>query len=191
MTTIEFDRAIDRLYREFPSAKLTAGKKEIIWNGCGHLPEFNFNKIVNHFIATFRQPPLPKDFLDAARAESARTKYTHEPNAPAEPAKCDWCCDGGVMEVIAKHNKRTYFIRCECIEGAHSFRTELIQWHPLMSENFDRIDMKRDGYKKWKPRYKFNPDDPQGSLHDQVEIWKLQMKVSVAFWDDLKPDTPA
>jgi hypothetical protein len=173
-----------RLRENFGEAAFKPGREDLIGKAVRSLSDQSFEKIVSHFIANFRQAPLPKDFFEAAAKERIYTSTRSIP--PPKPIDCHWCNDGGVIEVLHKETQKEYFMRCDCLEGAGSpcgrvkgsFRTEVPVWSKEYEREYVRFKFFGERALKWKPKRGFDPNDPQGSLKELVEIWSLKMRLS-------------
>jgi hypothetical protein len=172
-----------KLRTEFGPKAFTPERQDIIARAVRTLPDRNFEKIVQHFIANFRQAPLPRDFLEAAAKERVHLGEIKREWVPAPEPDCDWCNDGGVMEVEARQSGREYFIRCGCLAGHKSFRTDLPIWSTeTFGEYFKVHKMKGARALRWKSKNAFDPKAAIESLNDKVEEWKVKHQVSVIFW---------
>lgn len=75
----EFNAQISRLVATFNKSAFTDERITLIYKSVSGLKANEFGRIVDQFIANFRQAPLPKDFQEAANKErNARFKdYSH------------------------------------------------------------------------------------------------------------------
>jgi hypothetical protein len=69
MTELEFKTEMHRLESTFSPSAFSFERLELIRRYVADIPARNFARIVDHLIANFRTPPLPKDFKEAASAE--------------------------------------------------------------------------------------------------------------------------
>lgn len=63
-----FQQQMQILTRDFGSAEYTPTRVELIWEYCKDLPDYNFGRIIRHFLDTkpIKYPPLPTHFHEAA-----------------------------------------------------------------------------------------------------------------------------
>lgn len=195
MTQHCFDTQMARLKETYGARTYGPGREELILKSTRHLHDYAFEKIVSRFIADSRQAPLPKDFIDAANRERGGHQRLLRDNV-ADPIRCEWCNDGGVIEVTHTADSKEYFMRCDCENHlperertwAKHFRTELPYWGGDMEKFFTRHKMYGPRALKWRPR-RFDPGRILESTHDVVERWKLKLKVSAVFWRELERDS--
>jgi hypothetical protein len=121
MTHGQFKLQIQRLSEAFPGKSFNGQRLELIWKRCCYLPIDSFMKMIDHFIETFRYPPLPKDFSDAAKEETSRLRGCgadrYEPEY-TKPANCVSCNDTGYLFVSLDGS--LYLMNCECPRGANN-----------------------------------------------------------------------
>jgi hypothetical protein len=74
VTQSEFDSQMQRITGTFGDGRVYSRERvAMIWGSVSDLSAKSFSNIVNLFIATLRQPPLPSDFREAAYAERKRS----------------------------------------------------------------------------------------------------------------------
>lgn len=63
-----FQQQMQILTRDFGAAEYTPTRVELIWEYCKDLPDYNFGRIIRHFLDTkpIKYPPLPTHFHEAA-----------------------------------------------------------------------------------------------------------------------------
>jgi hypothetical protein len=80
MTAAHFNQQMGRLYSLFGEKNFPPERLKIIWSSVEGLDDGSFTKIINHFVSSFRQAPLPKDFNEASRLER---HHAFKPNMPS------------------------------------------------------------------------------------------------------------
>lgn len=68
MTKEYFEKQMGVLIGDFGHAEYTPAKINLIWDHCRDLPDYNFGRIIRHFLETksVKYPPLPTHFHEAA-----------------------------------------------------------------------------------------------------------------------------
>jgi hypothetical protein len=68
MTKPFFEKQLGLLIIDFGQAEYTPSRVNLIWEYCKDLPEYNFQRIIKHFLDTrpIKYPPLPTHFQEAA-----------------------------------------------------------------------------------------------------------------------------
>ncbi len=63
-----FMQQMEILTTDFGSAEYTPTRNKLIWEYCKDLPDYNFGRIIRHFLDTkpIKYPPLPTHFHEAA-----------------------------------------------------------------------------------------------------------------------------
>lgn len=63
-----FEKQMGILIGDFGQAEYTPAKINLIWDHCKDLPDYNFGRIILHFLETksVKYPPLPTHFHEAA-----------------------------------------------------------------------------------------------------------------------------
>jgi hypothetical protein len=177
-----------KLRTEFGAKAFTPGKEELVSKAVRSLPDASFEKIVNHFVATFRAAPLPRDFFEAAMKERAHLGHPKD-TAPRKEIVCKWCVDGGVIEVLHKESGEEYFARCGCTSGENSIHTNLKRfiWAGYLANDFHVHQMMGERAMRWRPEA-FNPKSAEESLRALRDIWRAKVKKSEAFWGERNDD---
>lgn len=185
MTRHHFDRQMGRIYGVFSDKGFQDERLKAIWKVSEDLPELAFTKIVEHFISTFRQPPLPKDFIEAALRERTgmRQRSFEEASASREPG-CQRCCDAGVHEIRHDMSGKIILVRCECDIGRDSFHQDLPRWNALkFGKDFTPLFMGHaERYLIWKPDADWKPERGMTQLDEKIAIWKIVVNESRQFW---------
>lgn len=71
--TLEFYKTqMNRMIETFGEKSFSAERQKYIWERSRQMPEYAFQKICEHFISSFRAPPLPRDFVDSIRTYEAK-----------------------------------------------------------------------------------------------------------------------
>ncbi len=186
MTHFEFEQAINRLKKTFPATQFGEERERLMFRAVASLPAENLNRIVDHFIATFRQAPLPKDFLEAAAKERIHLKPLRDQTPPPPPG-CRLCLDSGIINVRYAKTRRDVFMNCNC--GAQSVR-DFPFWSREMESDFTLAPFSgRD----WAPKQASDKSFTE-SLKEKVEEWKLKLQISHGFWNDYfspQPEPPS
>jgi|GEM_PF-4418450 len=197
MTEDFFKTKMSVIAAEFGGKPFTAERFRMIWHVLKDLPENSFSKIVNHFLSTFRQMPLPKDFIDAAIRERSGVKNrTFNDEGESREPQCQKCCDCGLFEVQQDRTKLIALVRCSCETGANSIHRDLPRWDPFtMGRFFSPLHMGQNSrHLIWRPDIPVNPRDIMGSLEEKMKIWKLKIRESLEFWAAFSgqsgPDVP-
>lgn len=68
MTKQYYSQQIALLTTNFGTAEYTPTRIDLIWDHCKDLPDYNFGRIIRHFLETksIKYPPLPTHFHEAA-----------------------------------------------------------------------------------------------------------------------------
>lgn len=68
MTKQYYSQQIALLTSNFGTAEYTPTRIDLIWDHCKDLPDYNFGRIIRHFLETksVKYPPLPTHFHEAA-----------------------------------------------------------------------------------------------------------------------------
>jgi hypothetical protein len=189
LSNLDFDQALNQLRSEFKSGAYTANRVEMIWNHVRDLQFHEFQRIVNHFIATRRQhdPPLPKDFADAARKEreaKPKPRVVSEPHA----TKCSTCRDIGVVRML--RDDLSTLGKCSCSQGS------LQPWLIPVAQKMHGFSVT---FLPWEPFKPDIPDLPEPQTHDQAKRferivmeaitekqvwWREKVRVAEAFWKE-------
>jgi hypothetical protein len=191
MTEEFFTLQMGRLGSVFGEKNFQREKLKLIFNACSRLPEASFEKIITHFISTFRQAPLPTDFFQATLAE-ARSLYSGGSQRSEVPysQECDICNDSGITNVRLKDTTETYFINCACADTEVGSWKKKVQWpqlptwHPSMYKHFDLIPMLGEEAKKWKPN-RYDRRHPIESLNSKTSSWAAHIKKSAKFYESI------
>lgn len=176
MTEIYFREQIGRLSSEWPKS-FSPEKQKLIAKALKDVPDYAVEKIVTHFLSTFRQAPLPKDFIDAALRETlGREQRRAEEYIDREP-RCPKCWDCGVFEVQHDQTREIAFIRCSCLEGDKSFHQKLPQWDAFtFGSEFTPLYMNDGRGGLWKP------EQGMSGLDEKAALWKAKIEQSLEFW---------
>lgn len=90
MTQSEFDQQMSRITNTFGEGRVYSRDRIAqIWKTVCDLSGYQFARIVDNFLSSFRQSPLPKDFADAARAER-RTDFNRDVTGAAAAMNTPW-----------------------------------------------------------------------------------------------------
>lgn len=177
MNPVEFDIEMGRLYGVFPRSNFSDERRKLIFYIVESLPASSFRRIVDHFIATFRQAPLPKDFIEAKVRENHNAPRQSGAYSPAPDPNCEKCYDSGILEIQHESGPDIYFCRCRCYAGHMTDHTELPMWtYDLHAKEFKPLYSSEGRYKVWIPK------DGISGLNEKVAIWKAQKKESLKFW---------
>ena len=129
MTDQEFTSQMNRLAETYSKGAFSNERVKLIWAAVKDLPSAWLAKTVSEMISSLRQAPMPPDFVEAARAERARTweKQKHsEPGRPwDQPHNCTYCFDTGVFLACNLTRVGTYAFRCACSRGLNDARTQI------------------------------------------------------------------
>lgn len=183
MTFQYFQEQMGRLRTEYGAKAFTPGREEIIYKAVRSLEPYQFEKICSHMISTQRIAPLPKDFVEAAMRERHHTGQ--QAQSPPYVVVCEWCNDGGIIEVMHKLSGEEYFARCGCTFGRDSIHRSLerFEWTGHMSNKFLLHKMAGERSERWKS-CSFNPNSASDSLAAIRELWNAKLRRSAAFWNE-------
>jgi hypothetical protein len=110
-----FQFQIERLINTFGKGKFHDERIALIWDDVNTLDDVWFAKLVDGFLKTMHQAPLPIDFEMAARDARSRRGLAskmpeiHELNLPIT---CLECSDSGI-----RFSENNYVSRCSCSAG--------------------------------------------------------------------------
>lgn len=189
MLKTQFDHQIGRLISAFGKTHFSPERIDLIHRAVRGLTDAEFNSVIEHFLNTARQAPLPRDLAEAAMKERQRRfpGGARIADTGAEEFKCQTCRDGGMMVATHRESKREYFIHCVCMDFPHHRRNVLASrwmglpvWHPRFINEFDQSYP--DG-KKWRPA-RFDKQNPSDSIAERVQEWVLQVELSRVFWGE-------
>lgn len=99
MTQAHFNHQMGRMYSLFGEKSFANERLKIIWSIVEDLQDHSFTRIVNHMVSNFRQPPLPKDFREAAIGE--RNSHADLRSVP-DIMKPNFKGDGGLQRFMAR-----------------------------------------------------------------------------------------
>jgi hypothetical protein len=185
MTDEFFRSQLIRVSEQFGAKAITAERSRMIWHVTKDLHEGAFMRIVDHFLASFRYAPLPKDFIEAALRERAGMSQARfqEQSSSREP-QCNKCCDAGVFEVSHDMSGKIVFVRCSCDAGKDYYQCDIPQWNAFKIGNeFTPLYMgDNQRYLIWKPDGGWKPGQGMSQLNEKTLMWKSKMKESREFW---------
>lgn len=179
MLNNHFNEGVARLKEIYGPNPFAPQRSIQIWKACEDLTDSEFNRIIEHIIASFRQPPLPKDFYEAARAEKSRRIIFKED----EPYKiqCEECQDTGLMWITSDQSIATWCF-CGCNEGLNQMILRglaLPRWDYNMKMT---CKSRKFPIEAFKPKAVFDPKKPVDSLMERVTAWNKELKTAEQYW---------
>lgn len=98
-----FEKQMSLLTSDFGTAEYTATKVAMIWDYCKDLPEYNFGRIIRHFIETrsVKYPPLPTHFHEAAIEQRKSIDAQGLGNRRTATGELQWS-DTPIKEIMKK-----------------------------------------------------------------------------------------
>jgi hypothetical protein len=116
MNKLEFSEQMSRMTEAFGEKIYTASRTALIWKLVEDMEPGDFRRVVDHFIRTCRQAPLPADF------DQATIPYRRKilPDTGALDPLCLRCNDVGFIRVRYHEDtegKSATLMRCSCPNG--------------------------------------------------------------------------
>jgi hypothetical protein len=186
----EFESQIARLSDAFGKPGFTSERVALIYKYCGSLRAHQFTSIVDHFIATHRQAPLPQDFLKAYYEEKKR-EYQNHPTREAEhitEIECHDCYMTGWMFIKTKPTEPTVILHCSCQYGKILAETRGEQFIP----RWDKCDVLFAWIRIPFPVKAFIPNTEERQkllstgFSNIVERWNQKKKEAEKYWRELR-----
>lgn len=139
-----FDQQMEKLKSSFGLKSFEGQKSILIWKYVQNLFDSEFEKIVDHMIASFRYAPLPNDFNEAAKAE-LKSRYQsgwkeRTEKEAARPIDCEWCIDSGFLYCSESDNPTTqFFMLCDCPAGKAKSDDLIPHWSKSVAGAYKRL----------------------------------------------------
>lgn len=124
ITREQFQLQVQRLEDTFGDRHFSDQRTHMIW---GYVKDFDYQviiRMVDHFIRSSKQAPLPIDFQNAVKAEE-RNGFHREVAGAADAMDHEW--QGGMSAYLAK----TYGSECKTLKQARDMQVELNKMNRL------------------------------------------------------------
>jgi hypothetical protein len=116
ITRAQLGVQIDRLVDTYGDKAFSDQRVHLIWEAVEHLDYANVITLVDAFIRSEKNPPLPADFATAAREFRPQGKrYALGEIQPREIARCWDCGDSGFLQFT--NQRCSGSCPCHCIRG--------------------------------------------------------------------------
>jgi hypothetical protein len=183
MNKLEFSEQMSRMTEAFGEKIYTASRTALIWKLVEDMEPGDFRRVVDHFIRTCRQAPLPADF------DQATIPYRRKilPDTGALDPLCLRCNDVGFIRVRYHEDtegKSATLMRCSCPNGKRHSDLFIPTWERGLEAAFawDACPL------EWfKPR-NFEPSG-EGVTFDSLlgilDKWKARLRAADKHWKDL------
>lgn len=181
MNVQEFQTQMMRIQRTFDKVDYNVDRAKLIFDSVQDLDFYEFKRIVDQFIKTSRQAPMPSDFIQAADSFRKSRPRNVNPNEGLEP-DCRHCVDVGFFQV-AYHDtpESKTLMRCSCPIGETRHPKFFIpQWEPKIAAVFKRESCPLSWFK---PKDGvFDPEKPVYSLRGIVDAWMERLRLADGHW---------
>lgn len=175
MTLDEFDSAFAPITTKWKN-NYSPEQVERIFKHVRDLNSWHLKLIVDAFLDTARQAPLPRDFRDAARAYKKRLGISEKKHE--YKYECEHCRDGGMLSLTDRTDGHRTFARCDCQRGKIETWNIPI-WGPDLSRHFARepLSSRDTGFLS----HTHGPVTPD-KLKGLVVAYKAKMKIAQQYW---------
>lgn len=129
MLAEQFRAEMGRIIGTFGKAAYSEERTDLIHRAIKGLGYGEFSRVVDHMISTFRYPPLPKDFAEAAIAERKK-RFDQDVHGAAQAMRRPW--QGGLKAYLEKD-----FPGCKTLAEAVEVRRLQIQLARAENPNYD------------------------------------------------------
>lgn len=184
MIDFEFQNQMQRLTGTFGKNHFSDERMALIWRTVKELNKRQFENIVDHFLASFRQAPLPADFLKAYYEErraamTQQTTFQGSAQAEEKPLDCLECAETGFCFVKDETIQAPILMRCSCQMGANAVASHIPQWRPEIGGLFPRQKFPMEGFK---PKLRIGEEVMGDGFWARVERWKARIQFSEDYW---------
>jgi hypothetical protein len=178
----EFQKELSRCNEAFGKSNFSEARADMIWSYVKDLSGHQMKRIVDNFIASSRQAPLPQDFLKATYEEKKRTYFGDKAKDAEQQMQeykinCERCFETGLVFTKDETLPSPLLMRCSCASGAEAFEIDIPQWTPEIGQVFVRQPF---------PLKHFIPSSNSGDLNLAIEgladRWSAKKKFSAEFW---------
>jgi hypothetical protein len=184
MNELEFQNIMQRIYATFGDKTYSKPRVEMIFAKARRIPPANFSKIVDHFLTTLRNAPMPIDFQNAVYGEMRANGWFEDDDIRGPEILCHECNDVGVIWVRYHDESVHSLMKCTCYEGLTD-HTNLPTWDNGLRGVFKKSPLPSS----WFPRPDILNIKPIGS-EEESEIWKAakvwmkKIRTAEKYWDD-------
>lgn len=136
MSFVTFSTQMGRLEKVFGEKPFLGDRTENIWDAVKELSENWFIGFINKILNTCRQPPLPFDFIEAARIEKQNLGiYQNDPIGT-----CGDCNDGLIHAFKRNEKENPYVFKCHCHIG-NQRRERYPIWNEYFLSKFESMNL--------------------------------------------------
>lgn len=187
MTKIEFNGQMARVISTFDERHYSEDRLDIIWRMVESLEFFEFRKVVDHLINTFRQAPLPKDFFEASAGYRKNRLGVDDTSADPD---CAECLDTGFFRVRYHDDQDSAtLMRCNCPMGAARYADLFIPaWEKQMSAVFKRAPCPMEWFLPGenRPSGKGDGKFEDRRLQPLIDQFRARLRTAELHWKSLQ-----
>ncbi len=182
MNKLEFSEQMARMTESFGEKTYTQSRTDLIWKMVQDMEPGDFRRVVDHFIRSSRNPPLPSDF------DNATIPYRRKmiPEGETTP-DCSICLDVGFIRVRYHGDTAmasATLMRCPCSRGKRHPHLFIPTWERGLEQAFTWAPCPVEWFK---PK-EFDPG-PEGvtleSLKSILDNWMGRLKSAHQHWTNL------
>lgn len=176
MDQMDFNHHMQRIFQTFGDKTYSKPRMDMIYARARRIPPENFAKIVDQFVLTHRNAPMPIDFQSAVYGEmKALGLFDNEQEFQVNCVECE---DLGLIYVFyqAEHS----LMKCTCYEGKQD-HTNLPMWHSSLRGAYGKAPVPRS----WFP--KVSLEEVTGSQQDMwkaTRTWLEKIRKAENYWKE-------
>lgn len=149
------------------------------------LPEKAWEDITDMLMDSFRSPPLPKDFKDAATAwKKSNEIYDKQDEFTENVNSCDECFDSGVIFVKVKPTEPTVFMYCNCNFGKGCSSNHFFVL-PVWNKTFDEMGFVKQTFDLEFFKPKFEGEVTFKKMETVLDRFRAKLKSSRDYFEEL------
>lgn len=182
MNKLEFSEQMIRMSESFGEKSYTVSRTDLIWKMVQDMNIGDFRRVVDHFIRTSRQAPLPSDF-DQATIPFRRKIIPEGETFP----DCRHCVDVGFIRVRYHDDKAmasATLMRCVCEKGKRHSELFIPTWETGLEAAFAWAPCPVEWFKP--KTFDAGPDGvTMESLSGILDGWKSRIRKAHEHWTNL------